>query len=158
METSDKRYVLLDNLDLPFAVHPGKILGEELKARKIKNKDCATAIGMKPPHLSAIIHGTRNITSEIAVKLEKALGISASSWMNLQNIYNIDRIKLASGVYSTAPVLAEPEEEFGVENKPSAKDIYALGYTAGCQDTKDTIKSALISAGVQQSIIDKVIN
>ena len=73
---------------LPFApTHPGSILGKELEARGIKQKDFAGIIGMQPSNLSSIIHGKRNVTEETAIKFEQALGIPFQVWMNLQNRY-----------------------------------------------------------------------
>lgn len=76
---------------IPFkATHPGEILGEELKARGIKQKAFAEQIGMQPTHLSELIKGKRNITSDIAMRLENALGIPYKNWMNLQSGYDYD--------------------------------------------------------------------
>lgn len=76
----------------PFVpVHPGSILGEELKARGISQKVFAEKIGIQATHLSALIHGARNITPAVASKIESGLeGIPAEMWMRLQNSYNID--------------------------------------------------------------------
>ena len=70
------------------ATHPGSVLKRELKARGIKQKDFAEAIGMPASNLSALIKGNRNITESIAIKLEEALGIPYQNWMNLQNRYH----------------------------------------------------------------------
>ncbi|MDE5901594.1 MAG: HigA family addiction module antidote protein [Muribaculaceae bacterium] len=69
------------------ATHPGVVLKKELKARGIKQKDFAAAIGMPAPNLSDLIKGKRNITEAIAIKLQDALGIPFQNWMNLQNRY-----------------------------------------------------------------------
>ncbi len=70
------------------ATHPGSVLKKELKARGIKQKDFAEAIGMPASNLSALIKGNRNVTVAIAIKLEEALGIPFQNWMNLQNRYH----------------------------------------------------------------------
>lgn len=109
----------------PFSpVHPGSILGEELKARGISQKEFAGKIGVQETHLSALIHGSRNITPAVAAKLECGLGdIPAEMWLRLQNQYNVDvqrkRVKtslLVSGysMHETpATALAEPEPLYG---------------------------------------------
>ena len=80
----------------PFkAVHPGGILKEELEARGIKQKDFACQIGMQPTHLNALIKGKRNISPDVADKLERELGIPASFWMSLQSSYELDRKVIA---------------------------------------------------------------
>ena len=76
METNKKVYVLGENT-LAGRVHPGEILKEELRERSLAQKDFAGQIGMQPTHLSALIHGKRNITTDIARRLEEGLGIPA---------------------------------------------------------------------------------
>lgn len=85
-----KRYILND-IPLAQAVHPGGILQEELRSRKISQKDFAANIGMQASHLSALIHGVRNITADIAQRLEMGLGIPAYIWLNLQTQYNLGK-------------------------------------------------------------------
>ena len=97
METKNDGYVVINDRTC-FAVHPGEILQAELKERKIKQKDFAHSIGMKPSHLSALIHGGRSVTPAIAVKLEKGLGLSATLWMNLQTKYVADCIRLKKNI------------------------------------------------------------
>lgn len=81
---------------IPFkAVHPGNILKEELISRGIRQKDFAEKIGMQPTHLSALLNGKRNISVEIAAKLEKELDIPASFWMSLQDRYELDKKEIA---------------------------------------------------------------
>lgn len=85
METKSKNPV-------PFtAVHPGGILKEELKSRGIQQKDFAEKIGMQPTHLSALLNGKRNISVDVAAKLEHELGIPATFWMSLQDSYELDK-------------------------------------------------------------------
>ena len=71
-----------------MATHPGSVLKKELKARGIKQKDFAEAIGMPAPNLSELIKGKRNVTESIAIKLEEVLGIPFQNWMTLQNRYH----------------------------------------------------------------------
>ena len=69
------------------ATHPGNVLKSELQARGITQKDFAKTLGMPAPNLNEIIKGKRNITKDIAIKLEGALGIPFQTWMNLQTRY-----------------------------------------------------------------------
>ena len=77
------------------AVHPGETLNEELKERGIKQKDLATRIGMSPSHLNELIKGKRSFTVDIAMALERELGISYDSWMRLQYGYEHDLLVIA---------------------------------------------------------------
>ena len=84
------------NNNIPFkATLPGEVLKDELDARKINQKDFAVEIGIQKTMLNEIIKGKRPITADLAVLLEKTLGISAEYWMRFQTQYEIDvaRIK-----------------------------------------------------------------
>ena len=94
METNNEKEVVLNEEMMAYAIHPGSVLQDELKSRGIRQKDFAKSIGMEATHLSAIIHGVRNITAAIAAKLEAGLGISAKVWLNLQNDYNLNKRRL----------------------------------------------------------------
>lgn len=81
---------------IPFeATHPGFVLKEELQARGIKQKEFALDIDMQPTMLNELIKEKRAVTAEIALSLEKALGIPADFWMRFQAGYELDcaRIK-----------------------------------------------------------------
>ncbi|MDO8952365.1 MAG: HigA family addiction module antitoxin [Draconibacterium sp.] len=81
---------------IPFeATHPVFVLKEELQARGIKQKEFALDIDMQPTMLNELINEKRSVTAEIALSLEKALGIPADFWMRFQAGYELDcaRIK-----------------------------------------------------------------
>lgn len=71
-----------------MAIHPGTILKEELRERKIKQRELAEQIGMQPSHLSEIVRGKRPMTKAVADKLEPVLGIPSLDWMRLQLAYD----------------------------------------------------------------------
>ena len=107
-----------------YPVHPGGILGEELRERGLSQKAFAESIGMQPSHLSALIHGARHFTRAVATKVADGLpGISADYWMRMQESYNADvrrrRIHPSSLVSryqlqeTPAPVLADPPVPYG---------------------------------------------
>lgn len=79
-----------ENMTTWKATHPGVILKYELEERELSQKEFSELIGMQKSHVSEIIKGKRNITKNIADKIEKALGISAVSLVNLQTQYEHD--------------------------------------------------------------------
>ena len=92
MATNDNKMTLVNGATPAFLVHPGSILGEELRARGIRQKDFAALIGMHAPHLSALIHGNRNFTPEIAAKIESGLPeIPAGFWLKMQARFQADK-------------------------------------------------------------------
>ena len=81
----------------PFiATHPGEIIYDELKARGISQVDFAILIGMAQSRsqLNEIIKGKRNINADLALLLEKALGIDADFWMETQKNYDLDTARI----------------------------------------------------------------
>ena len=71
---------------------PGKILLEEfLLPLGISQSDFALHLGgsWTQPKLSAIIHGKRSITEEIALDFADALGTSPEFWIGLQTDINL---------------------------------------------------------------------
>ena len=74
-------------------LHPGEVLEMELIARGLTKSKFAMDIKMYPSHMSYILKGKRNITEEIALKIESKLGISAEFWMRLQVEYNISLLR-----------------------------------------------------------------
>ncbi len=89
-----KTYSLTKDIIPAHATHPGVLLFDEIEYRKIKQKDLANAMNIAPTVLSEIIHGKRNLTAELALKLEKALDIDAIMWMRLQAKFEVDTLRI----------------------------------------------------------------
>ena len=51
--------------------------------------------GIKPSVLSETINGKRSVSLSVAMALEKALGIPAEMWMNLQTQFDLDSAQIA---------------------------------------------------------------
>ncbi len=81
----------------PFvATHPGEMIKDELKERGMTQKQLANQTGIKPSVLSETINGKRSVSLSVAVALEKALGIPADIWMNLQTQHDLDKANIAA--------------------------------------------------------------
>lgn len=80
----------------PFvATHPGELIKDELKERNMTQKELSELTGIKPSVLSETINGKRSVSLSVAMALEKALGIPAEMWMNLQTQYDLDSAQIA---------------------------------------------------------------
>lgn len=73
--------------------HPGEYIKDELEAIAMSQHDLCEKTKLSKSEISLLLNGHRNITPNIAVLLENALGIDAEFWMNLQIKYDIDLIK-----------------------------------------------------------------
>ena len=71
------------------SLHPGEVLDMELAAKNIRKIEFAAQLGMKPGHLSELLHGKRHVGAATAIKLEKLLDIPAEYWMRVQVYYDL---------------------------------------------------------------------
>ncbi len=77
------------------ATHPGELLKDELRERGLSQKQLSEMTGIKTSIISDTIAGKRAVSLKVAVALEKALGIQAEMWLNLQTQYNLDAAGIA---------------------------------------------------------------
>jgi HTH-type transcriptional regulator/antitoxin HigA len=82
------------NLTPAIATHPGIILADEIEANGYSQIDFAKLIDLKRSQLNEIIKGKRNINADLALLLEKALGIDADFWMEAQKNYDLDKARI----------------------------------------------------------------
>ena len=75
----------------PFmAVHPGAMIKPELEERGISQKQLAGMLGVQASHLSEVLNGKRPLTTDLAVKIEKAIGLSAKILLSAQTQYDLE--------------------------------------------------------------------
>lgn len=72
-----------------LAIHPGEHLREEIGARKMTQTELANRMGRPVTLVNAICRERKAITAATALDLERALEISAESWLNLQQRYDL---------------------------------------------------------------------
>ncbi|MEW6234172.1 MAG: HigA family addiction module antitoxin [Candidatus Omnitrophota bacterium] len=70
-----------------FVSPPGETLKEVLDSLGRTHSDLAEKTGCSQISINGIIQGEKSITAEMANQLEKALGFSASFWINRENQY-----------------------------------------------------------------------
>lgn len=72
-------------------IHPGEILLEEfLKPLKISQYRLAKDINVPARRINEIVHGTRAITPDTALRLSKFFGLSERYWLNIQTRFDLD--------------------------------------------------------------------
>ena len=70
--------------------HPGEVLKELcLKPLGLNVTRAAQALGVSRKTLSSILNGRAGISPEMAIRLSKAFGTSAESWLNQQTQYDL---------------------------------------------------------------------
>lgn len=88
--------------DLP--VSPGSVLKEEIEFRGTSQNDLASLMGRTPEIINDIILGKEEITQTTADEIQKALGISAQFWLNLETAYRKALARQEARTVSTAPL------------------------------------------------------
>ncbi len=78
-------------------VHPGKILGDELKELGISATELSRQIKVPENRIPQIVAGKRNISADTALRLGKWFNMSATFWMNLQNSYELRKAEKEIG-------------------------------------------------------------
>jgi len=72
-------------------IHPGEVLQEEFLAPLgLSQTGLARATGVPPRRINEIVHGTRRVTADTALRLGRYLGTTPMFWMNLQTRYDLE--------------------------------------------------------------------
>jgi addiction module HigA family antidote len=73
--------------------HPGELIGDNLEELRISITNAATGLGITRQQLHNLIAGRSRVTPEMAVKLEKALGSTADTWLKMQMNYDLAQVR-----------------------------------------------------------------
>ena len=72
-------------------VHPGEVLLEDfLRPLALSQYRLAKGLGVPPRRINEIVHGTRAVTADTALRLARFFGTSDRFWLNLQVAYDLD--------------------------------------------------------------------
>lgn len=71
-------------------LHPGETLSElYLQPLELSITGAAKALNMTRAALSEVVNGRRSVSPKVAIKLAKAFGGSAESWIKQQAMYDL---------------------------------------------------------------------
>lgn len=71
-------------------IHPGEILFEEfMKPHGLSINRLARNLHVPPNRIHGIVHGTRSITADTALRLGAYFGVSPETWLNLQAEFDL---------------------------------------------------------------------
>ena len=76
-----------------IAVHPGRLLADELEAREMTQTDLAAQMNRPIRLISDLVNERKRLTAETALQLEAVLGIAAKWWLNLQSDYDLTKAR-----------------------------------------------------------------
>jgi len=72
-------------------IHPGETLREDLmEPYGLSGNALAKILDVPPNRITGIVAGRRAITADTALRLERAFGVSAQFWLNLQTQFDLE--------------------------------------------------------------------
>lgn len=72
-------------------VHPGEVLAEEFLAPlELTQYRLAKSLSVPARRINEIVHGTRGVSADTALRLARFFGTTARFWLNLQAAYDLD--------------------------------------------------------------------
>ena len=72
-------------------LHPGVTLREDfMEPHGLSAGGLARALGIPRNRIGDIVRGRRGVTADTALRLERAFGVSAAFWLNLQSHYELE--------------------------------------------------------------------
>lgn len=78
--------------------HPGGFVKSEIiEAHGLSVTEAASALGVTRPALSKLLNGRAHLSPEMALRIEKAFGISMDSLMGMQNSFDIAETRKKEG-------------------------------------------------------------
>lgn len=116
-----------------IAILPGETIKEYIEALEMKQNELATRLDISIKHLSNIITGSAPITYETALKLEAVIGPSAEFWMNLENNYQLDKVRLEEQ--------AKLKEDYEVLKKIPYNDLCKAGWLEPTRNRDDKVRN-----------------
>ncbi|MDH8700743.1 addiction module HigA family antidote [Dysgonomonadaceae bacterium PH5-43] len=81
------------NLDTYKGIPPGKIIDRKLRNLGLSQRAFARAIGEHSQSINAVITGRRQLTTELSIKIERALEYEEGFLLALQAYYNVAAYK-----------------------------------------------------------------
>lgn len=80
----------MNGLSREYIIHPGETLSEILEDIGMDQKELAMRTDVAESHVSSIVNAQKGISVPYAKKLEYALDIESSFWINLQSNYDTE--------------------------------------------------------------------
>ena len=91
-------------------IHPGEVLAAEfLEPLGLTQYRLAKSLKVPARRINEIVHGTRAISADTALRLARFFGTSDRFWLNLQAAYDLDveRDRLGSSLERDVPIFAK---------------------------------------------------
>jgi addiction module HigA family antidote len=78
--------------------HPGRLVKADLDELGLTIAEAAKGLGVTRQQLYKIVNGDSAISPEMALRLEKAIGSTADTWLRMQVAYDLAQARRASKI------------------------------------------------------------
>jgi addiction module HigA family antidote len=93
----------INGIRMKNPAHPGGFVKSEIvEALDLSVTDAAKVLGVTRPALSALLNQRAALSSEMALRIEKAFGVSMDTLMRMQNSYDIAQTRRRAGQIKVA--------------------------------------------------------
>ena len=93
----------INSIRMKNPTHPGGFVKSEIiEAHALSVTDAAKVLGVTRPALSALLNERAALSSEMALRIEKAFGVSMDTLMRMQNSYDIAQARRRAGQIKVA--------------------------------------------------------
>ena len=94
----------LQGIRMKTPAHPGGFVRSEIvEGLGLSVTDAAKALGVTRAALSALLNERAQLSAEMAIRLEKAFGVSMDTLMRMQNSFDIAQARKREGEIHVAP-------------------------------------------------------
>ncbi|RIK84898.1 MAG: addiction module antidote protein, HigA family [Hyphomicrobiales bacterium] len=98
-------------LRMKIPAHPGGFVRSEIiEPLGLSVTDAAHALGVTRPALSAFLNERAHLSPEMALRIEKAFGVSMDTLMRMQNSYDIAQARKRENEINVAPFQGKPRD------------------------------------------------
>lgn len=77
-----------------YAVAPGEYLEEWITEQGLSQQRVADLLGYSHKQVNELVNGHAPITNDIAIRLERVVGIPAESWLRYETTYRADLARI----------------------------------------------------------------
>ena len=82
--------------------HPGRLLRANIEALGLSIAEAADGLGVTRQQVYNVLNGKSAVTPEMAIRLEKGIGGTAETWLNLQIAYDLSQARVRNAADNVA--------------------------------------------------------
>jgi addiction module HigA family antidote len=101
-------------MEMKNPVHPGLLVKDCIEELGLSVAEASKGLGVTRQQLHNVIAGRSNITPEMAIRLEKAFGSTAGTWLQMQMNYDLAQMRTRASSIAVERFL--PKGEIGVKS------------------------------------------